>query len=155
MEKKSVRGHTCVVCGEIGSHLEDRCPSKPLVHMPEVLRQQLREEAVTTALGCSHHPAYVAASELIPLLRCRPDVPPALTCLACCKLAENAVWCRDCDAVCCSGCLAPPDEQWLCPQCHSLDEDNYQVVGPLRAVIDSWLRTAATHVDAATMHRPR
>jgi hypothetical protein len=149
----SVRGHTCAVCGEIGNHFEDHCPAKPLVHMPEVLRQQLREEAVVIALGSGHHPAYLAASELVPMLRVRPDVPPCLMCMACCRLAEGAVWCRTCDAVCCSACLAPVDEPWLCPQCGSVDEDNFHVVGPVRGAIDAWLRHAAATVDAQTMYQ--
>ena len=147
----SCRGHTCTVCGEIGAHLDDQCPSKMLVGMPEVMRQQLREEAVVLALGSSYHPAYLSQMEMLPLLRMRMDMPPYLSCLVCCSLAQNAVWCKTCDAVSCSLCLAPLDEPWMCPKCGHYDEDNFFVVQPLRDVIAAWERAMAFVVDSQTV----
>ena len=147
---EQLRGYTCPHCGQLGQHSEDRCPVKPFIGVPEVQRIAMQEAAVLDAMGPAYHctpPGFISGAELQCILRGRADVPLYLRCAACTFLCVDAVWCQTCDAISCSECLAPRDEQWQCPRCESVSEDNFHVVTPLRRVADAWLQAMALAVD--------
>ena len=145
-----LRGYTCPHCGQLGAHFEDRCPAKPFIGVPEVQRIAMQEAAVLDATGPAYYctpPGYISGAELRCMLRARADVPPCLRCSACAHLCVDAVWCATCDAIACSGCLAPPDEAWCCPRCECTAEDNFHVVTAVRQLAEGWLAAMAVAVD--------
>ncbi len=150
----SVRTHTCAVCNVIGQHFENHCPSKHLVGLPEVKRRTLHEQAELTFYESTCHPALVDADVAIDIIRRRGDVPQSLRCFVCTFLCDKAVWCERCDTIACSLCLAPPDCQWVCAKCMTVDETAFHVVGPLRDMCEHWIKLATVQCDAQTIHRP-
>ena len=147
----SVQGHTCKICNVIGEHLEDACPSKSLVHLPRTFRKEVHDKTVAAVRETFYVPPnYLPGGELIPILRQRPDVPPALTCVACVKLAAEAVWCACCDVIACAACLGPATEPYVCCKCGTSFPDNFHVVTAVRALCDAWTRAMTLSADKQT-----
>jgi hypothetical protein len=162
-----LRGYTCPRCMALGQHYEDKCPVRQFVGVPEARRVAIQQQSLLDAMGCELPtpaaesmpatrtvletatvlPGFISGQELQCILRNRPDVPYFLRCLACTQLAQDAVWCRTCDAVACTACLAPPDERWVCPQCQSHSEDNFHIVTSIRHIIDSWIKGMVKIID--------
>lgn len=154
----TLRGYTCPHCSQLGAHFEDRCPLKPFIGVPEVQRKAMQEAALAEAMGperagCTTTPrptppGFISGTELQCMIRTREDVPPCLRCSVCTLLSTDPVWCQVCDAIACSTCLAPPDEQWVCPYCETANEENFHVVTALRDLCRAWTRAVTLAVDA-------
>lgn len=147
-----LKGHSCAVCGALGEHLEDHCPSRTFVGLPEVLRKQKQAETLEAAYGTygphEFPPWYIDGAVMVPILRTRPDVPPSLRCYVCASLATAPVWCQICDTLSCSECLAPPDAQWVCNKCGNCKENKFHVVTALRELVQEWVRSVTMLHDA-------
>jgi hypothetical protein len=145
-----LKGYSCNTCGALGEHTEEHCPSKRLVGIPEARRRDMQEDAlvhVTGTADATMPPYYITPHTLVPILRARLDVPSSLRCYACTLLANDAVWCGECDTVFCSTCLAPPDEAWVCSRCRNAKEYRFHVVTALREVASTWLEAMALKLD--------
>jgi len=128
--------------------------SRTLVGLPEVLRKQKQEDALVQACGIHEFPPwFVAEGVLVPILRSRNDVPPSLRCHVCALLAKDSVWCRVCDTLSCSLCLAPVDAPWVCTKCGNYKETKFHVVTPLRLMADEWLKAVTLLTDADVARR--
>ena len=157
--RKSVVGHTCMVCGTIGVHFEDACPHKEVVGMPESFRTVIHERTVA-AVRATHFfpPEHIEACELLPILRTSKLAPAALCCVSCDMLALEAIWCAKCDAVACATCMGPLTQTyddamtarsfWACPRCRCIEIDMFHEVGALRVLAKQWLETSAIAADA-------
>ena len=146
-----LQDYTCPTCGLIGQHFQDACPSRSLVGLPEVFRKREHDKAIaeaTKTFECP--PGYLTGHELLPLIRTRADVPPWLKCVSCAALVDAPVWCEQCDCIACAACMAPPDEQYVCPKCNTRKEKHFHHVGALREIAKAWIHTAVSCIDAKT-----
>ena len=148
----SVKGHSCAVCGALGDHFEDQCPSKALTGMPEVQRQAQKDSAILEAYGsyeCA--PTHLSGPEFVHIVRSRMDVPLSLRCYVCTLLMEDAGWCSKCNRASCTLCLAPIDQPWVCSSCSNCDQDAFHVVDALRDLAIWWLETMTAAIDARNL----
>lgn len=93
-------------------------------------------------------PAYLSPAMLHTAIVTRSDVPDWCKCSACALIAADALWCSQCDTVCCAQCMAPAGPHTtLCPVCQEASPDRVHAVGPLRRIIEAMFIAMAEHVD--------
>ncbi len=172
----ALRGVKCNICGVIGVHHSDACPRRNEVGIPEAMRDLPPPAALQAAPGGvltldmesalfkAHYvdlpTDFLPCTELMDLIRKRPDVPSFLRCYGCMLLVRAPKWCSCCDIVVCTACLGPLDRHWACPKCHRIfgetaDSDaQVHTVGAVSSMARLWALSCVEACDPYTAKPP-